>query len=60
MLGRLAASSGEEPPNDMAPRPNLLYTSGTTGFPKGTPLPPTMFAGGDTVGEHLDTTHRGR
>ena len=35
------------------PLPNLLYTSGTTGRPKGTELPPTMFAGGDTVAEHL-------
>ena len=35
------------------PRPNLLYTSGTTGRPKGTDLPPTMFAGGETVDEHL-------
>ncbi len=42
-----------DPPNDMPPQPNLLYTSGTTGRPKGTPLPPTMFAGGDTVREHL-------
>jgi len=50
----LAASSGAEPPSDMAPLPNLLYTSGTTGRPKGTPLPPTMFAGGDTVAQHLE------
>ena len=35
------------------PLPNLLYTSGTTGRPKGTELPPTMFAGGDTIAEHL-------
>jgi len=49
----LAANSPAEPPADMPPRPNLLYTSGTTGRPKGTPLPPTMFAGGDTVAEHL-------
>jgi long-chain acyl-CoA synthetase len=49
----LAASSAAEPPADMAPQPNLLYTSGTTGRPKGTPLPPTMFAGGDTIAEHL-------
>jgi len=49
----LAASDPAEPPGDVAPRPNLLYTSGTTGRPKGTPLPPTMFAGGATVDEHL-------
>ncbi len=49
----LAASRNDDPPADMAPLPNLLYTSGTTGRPKGTPLPPTMFAGGATVAEHL-------
>lgn len=38
---------------DLKPLPNLLYTSGTTGRPKGTDLPPTMFAAGDTVKEHL-------
>ncbi|HAR30346.1 MAG TPA: acyl--CoA ligase [Gammaproteobacteria bacterium] len=50
----LAAQSAAEPPSDQPPRPNLLYTSGTTGRPKGTPLPPTMFAGGATVKEHLE------
>lgn len=50
----LANSSPDEPDTSVAPRPNLLYTSGTTGRPKGTHLPPTMFAGGDTVAEHLD------
>jgi long-chain acyl-CoA synthetase len=49
----LAEQSGAEPPADMAPLPNLLYTSGTTGRPKGTPLPPNTFAGGDTIAEHL-------
>ncbi len=50
----LSAAGGAEPPSDHAPRPNLLYTSGTTGRPKGTELPPTMFAGGTTVAEHLE------
>lgn len=47
-------SSAEQPSLDLPPRPNLLYTSGTTGRPKGTELPPTMFAGGDTLAEHLE------
>lgn len=49
----LADSDAGEPDQSVAPKPNLLYTSGTTGRPKGTDLPPTMFAGGDTVDEHL-------
>ncbi|MEQ9004528.1 MAG: AMP-binding protein [Pseudomonadales bacterium] len=49
----LGAQSGGPADESVRPRPNLLYTSGTTGRPKGTELPPTMFAGGDTVGEHL-------
>lgn len=50
----LAASVSGAPSLDIEPRPNLLYTSGTTGRPKGTELPPTMFAGGKTMGEHLE------
>src|SRR5262249_17995969 len=33
---------------------NLMYTSGTTGRPKGVDLPPTMFAGGGDVVEHVE------
>ena len=41
-------------PDEVTPLPNLLYTSGTTGLPKGTELPPTMFAGGSTMTEHIE------
>ena len=50
----LAAGDPTDPPLDVKPRANLLYTSGTTGRPKGTELPPTMFAGGSTMAEHLE------
>lgn len=56
----LAASSADEPPRDVAPRPNLMYTSGTTGFPKGVDLAPTMFAGGATVVEHVAVLQQNR
>ncbi|MEM7094447.1 MAG: AMP-binding protein [Actinomycetota bacterium] len=49
----LATGSPADPPMDTPPLPNLLYTSGTTGRPKGVELPPTMFAGGGTMTEHL-------
>ncbi|MDH3705738.1 MAG: AMP-binding protein [Acidimicrobiia bacterium] len=49
----------EPVPDDIRPRPHLLYTSGTTGRPKGTELPPTMFAGGDTMAEHLEALKKG-
>jgi long-chain acyl-CoA synthetase len=47
----LAAAQTHEPPTDMAPRPHLHYTSGTTGRPKGAETPPTMFPAGATVAE---------
>lgn len=56
-LGRASAA---DPPSDLVPRPHLLYTSGTTGRPKGTELPPTMFAGGATVAEHLELLAKNR
>ena len=44
----------ENPTTNIKPLPHLLYTSGTTGRPKGTDLPPTMFAGGETIQEHIE------
>ncbi|MGI9592433.1 MAG: AMP-binding protein [Myxococcota bacterium] len=55
----LARASAEDPPLENPPRPNLIYTSGTTGRPKGTNLPPTMFAAGKTVAEHLENVAKG-
>ena len=49
----LAEAPADEPSSNVAPRPNLMYTSGTTGRPKGVELPPTMFAGGGTMREHV-------
>ena len=56
----LAAAAADDPDPAAVPRPNLLYTSGTTGLPKGTELPPTMFAGGGTMGEHLEALRANR
>lgn len=49
----LAEAPDGEPSPDVEPLPNLMYTSGTTGRPKGVDLPPTMFAGGGTMTEHV-------
>jgi acyl-CoA synthetase (AMP-forming)/AMP-acid ligase II len=56
----LAEADDSNPPESVEPRPNLLYTSGTTGQPKGTDLPPTMFAGGATMAEHLEALKTAR
>lgn len=42
-----------EPSTLVAPKPTLVYTSGTTGRPKGVELPKTSWVGGDTVDDHL-------
>ncbi|MBD0859796.1 AMP-binding protein [Gordonia sp. zg691] len=43
-----------EPPTDHAPLRTLVYTSGTTGRPKGVELPFTSWAGGATIDEHVE------
>ena len=50
----VGAGAVGDPPLDIEPLPNMLYTSGTTGLPKGTELPPSMFAGGATMIEHIE------
>ena len=55
----LTGGATTDPSGDVIPRPNLLYTSGTTGRPKGTELPPTMFAGGVNMDEHLERLANG-
>ncbi|MGQ0632553.1 MAG: AMP-binding protein [Sporichthyaceae bacterium] len=60
-LGGVAAvwSSAEElpdlgePSTAVVPRPTMVYTSGTTGRPKGVELPPTSWVGGADIDEHL-------
>jgi long-chain acyl-CoA synthetase len=43
----LASGSPEEPPDDLTPQRYLFYTSGTTGFPKGTTGPLLSMMGDD-------------
>lgn len=49
----LAGAPEGEPATDRPPLPTLVYTSGTTGLPKGVELPPTSFVGGNDVVEHV-------
>jgi len=46
-----APGADAPPPEEHAPRPHLMYTSGTTGVPKGTDLPSSTLGGAQTVAE---------
>lgn len=48
---RLAGDS--EPSTEVQPRRTLVYTSGTTGRPKGVELPHTSWVGGADMNEHV-------
>jgi acyl-CoA synthetase (AMP-forming)/AMP-acid ligase II len=52
----VAAGDPGEPPDDLPPLPYLHYTSGTTGFPKGTKTPPGLYPGSEspTLREHVE------
>ena len=50
----LAGSSAAEPPSAHAPRPPLMFTSGTTGRPKATEIPPTMFPDASDIASLLE------
>ena len=51
----LSDAAPVEPPLDRAVRNSLMYTSGTTGFPKGVELmPPYAARGGDTVAQYAE------
>ncbi|MFC4000167.1 AMP-binding protein [Prauserella oleivorans] len=54
----LGSAADSEPPVDRTPLPALVYTSGTTGAPKGTELPPTSFVGGADIAEHVERLGR--
>jgi acyl-CoA synthetase (AMP-forming)/AMP-acid ligase II len=49
----LVASPSSEPPASLSPKPHLHYTSGTTGRPKATETPPSMFPGGSDLEDYV-------
>lgn len=53
-------AAGEPPTDDRPPLPTLVYTSGTTGRPKGVELPPASFVGGADIAEHLERLRTNR
>ncbi|CAA0129915.1 Long-chain-fatty-acid--CoA ligase [Mycolicibacterium vanbaalenii] len=49
-----------EPRTDVTPRRTVVYTSGTTGRPKGVELPLTSWVGGEDIAAHLAGLARNR
>lgn len=56
----LAAAPAGPPPDDRPISPNLLFTSGTTGTPKATELPPNVFPRRDRWAGFLEATRANR
>jgi long-chain acyl-CoA synthetase len=56
----LDAAPAGPPPDDRPIAPNLLFTSGTTGRPKATELPPNVFPRRDSWADFLDATRANR
>lgn len=50
----ITSASAEAPPSHMRPKPHLVYTSGTTGKPKGVETPANMFPEAETVAEWFE------
>ena len=58
--GWLASAPAGPPPDDRPIVPNLLFTSGTTGTPKATELPPNVFPPRASWAEFLEATSANR
>lgn len=56
----LASAPAGPPPDDVAIIPNLLFTSGTTGIPKATHLPPNVFPPRASWAEFVEATQANR
>ena len=59
-FGWLASAPAGQPADDVAIVPNLLFTSGTTGTPKATELPPNVFPPRASWAEFVDAARANR
>jgi long-chain acyl-CoA synthetase len=55
-----AGAGDAEPSTEPAPRRTLVYTSGTTGRPKGVELPHTSWVGGADIADHISRLRENR